>query len=150
MTQEQKAALLKSIMIAGGLVSPSATDAEVQQALAAAQLQDPAGTHQALQAGGYPTFPWLTVLGLAGGAVALYFVWQNYNKTRKIDGMEYPDVTEDNAPRLRGMSQTLGRFRGSSGCRRLGAAPPEKYEFEPESRLEGYRGNKRRISRSRR
>lgn len=101
------------------------------------------------------TIPWLTIIGVAAGAVALYLVWKNSQKTKKLDAMDYPDEDEDRtAPRLHNMSKALGHFRGQSfkgrsfkgrsGCapRMAGAHGKRKYEFEPEIRLEGYKKRK--------
>lgn len=158
MNPEQKAALLKSILVASGVVPATATDEQVQMALSMQKQQDPAATNAMLANGGYPVTPWLTYLGLGAGAIALYFVWQNYTKTKKLGVIDRPDAEEEEIrPRLKNMGRTLGHFKGRSGssCRPMGRGPAkrrglggtEKYEFEPESRLEGFRG-KRRSKRS--
>lgn len=89
--------------------------------------------------------PWLTVLGVGAGAVALYYLWRYYSKTRQVASFERPEL-EDPAPRIRRMGRSLGALRGQPSCRQLGrgtrglGTPPRmKYEFEPEIRLEGYR-----------
>ncbi len=94
-------------------------------------------------------FPWMTVLGVGAGAIAAYYLWKSYSKPKKIASFEYPDSdASDIRPKLQGISRALGRFRSApqkkSSCRpRLGAA--DKYEFEPETRLEGiHRGSRRR------
>ncbi len=99
--------------------------------------------------------PWLTVLGIGAGAIAAWYVWKSYSKKTKVASFEYPDSeASDRRPQLRGLSKALGSFKvggKTSQCRpmgkgkrlgRLGAA--EKYEFEPEIRLEGLRGSRRR------
>lgn len=138
-----KAELLKQILINTGAVGPNATDAEVQAALVQLRLADPVGTNAILAQGGYST-PWLTYLGLAAGGIALYLVWSHY-QTKSLGSIERPDEPEDFRPRLKGLSKTLGHFKGRGCSRGLGAA--EKYEFEPEIRLEGFR---KRHSRSKR
>lgn len=93
---------------------------------------------------------WLTILGLGAGAVAAYFLYQHYFGDRKVFSIHRPEP-EDPRPRLKGMSRALGSFQ-RLGSRRLGAGPrrmngvTEKYEFEPEIRLEGLR-NKRQSRR---
>ena len=104
-----------------------------------------------MKASGLGGTSWLTVIGLGAGLVAAYYVWQNYSKTKKIDSFVYPDDDDDVRPMLQGMSKSLGKFSKfggstcgpklgrSGGARRLGGLS-KKYEFEPESRLEGHRG----------
>ncbi len=97
--------------------------------------------------------PWLTIIGLGAGAIAAWYFWKQYNKKKSIASFEYPEPDADDIrPRLRGMSKSLGALRSSFGapssCRQLGRGKrlgnAEKYEFEPESRLEGLRGSRRR------
>lgn len=108
---------------------------------------------QRARGAGAGAFPWLLVLGIGGAAVAAFIAWKMYRRRRMVAAYEAPE-DDDTRPRLRNMSKVLGSFRGRpSGCRsrpRMGA-PPEKYEFEPEVRLEGHRGgSSRRYTRSRR
>ncbi len=149
-----QAELLKTILVSTGVVGQNATDAEVQTALAQARYANPTATQQALQQGGYVETPWLTYLGIGAGAVALYFIWQHYSKTKKLGIIDRPEAEPDIGPRIRNMGRTLGHFKGRGSCsarrgmgrRGLGSAD---YEFEPEIRLEGFRG-KRRSKRSKR
>lgn len=103
--------------------------------------------------------PWLTILGIGAGAIAAWYLWKEYSKKKQVASFEYPEPeVDDIRPRLRGMGKALGSFAkygklgaNSSSCRplgrgkrlgRMGAA--DKYEFEPETRLEGFRGKRRR------
>jgi hypothetical protein len=145
-TPQEKQLLLKQILVGNGVVGASASDAEVQQAYAALQQSDPQRLNAMLKAGGYPVIPWLTIIGLGAGLVAAYFIWKQYQKPTVVDAVEYPDTTDQ----IRAMGRSLGRFQkfgrpALKGCRprRLGAAD-EKYEFEPEIRLEGIRRKKAR------
>lgn len=144
---------LKDILVKNGVVAATASDGDVSAAHGAL-LSGPNSTEYraTLVAGGVPVEPnWLTIIGVLGGAVAIYFIWKHY-KTDKIETMNRPDP-EQQRHQLRGMSRALGSFTrmGSSrGCAnprvgrmgRFGAA--EKYEFEPERRLEGYGRKARR------
>ncbi len=80
-----------------------------------------------------PGTNWLTILGLAAGALAIYMLWQNYGKTKKL-GEIIRSEPEDIRPRLRSMGKSLGSLGRLS-----------KYRFEPESRLEGHRLGKYRF-----
>lgn len=96
------------------------------------QLQAFKATLQANGVAGGP--PWLTIIGLGAGAVAVYLLWQHYSGKKKVfDAMSYPDP-KPIGPRLKMMGASLGSFRKFGD--------PEKYEFEPELRLEGYRKRK--------
>lgn len=94
---------------------------------------------------------WLTVLGLGAAAVAAYMLWQHYGK-KAVATFSSPDPapSSDLRPQLRGMRRALGAFNDygkRSGCSnpRMGRfGTTEKYEFEPEGRLEGYRRKARR------
>ncbi len=95
--------------------------------------------------------PWLTILGLGAGAAALYYLWRHFSKT-SLGSIERPDDEPQIGPRVRmmGMTKSLGAFRSAPPCRQLGRGKrlgrmgaAEKYEFEPEVRLEGHRGNRR-------
>ncbi len=86
--------------------------------------------------------PWLTILGLGAGAVAAWYLWKQYSKKKSVASFEYPEP-DDNRRRLKGMGKALGSFKTSFGapasCRQLGRGKRLGYEFEPESRLEGFR-----------
>ncbi len=94
--------------------------------------------------------PWLTILGIGAGAIAAWYFWKEYTKKKRIASFEYPEPQDDVRPRLKGLSKSLGSFRAAAPCRQLGRGKrrlgglEEKYEFEPESRLEGLRGQRRR------
>ena len=97
--------------------------------------------------------PWLTILGVGAGAVALYYLWKSYSKTRKIASFVTPDPEPQIGPRVRMMGKSLSAFRAAPPCRQLGRGKRlggvEKYEFEPETRLEGIqRGSRRRTRRA--
>ena len=89
---------------------------------------------------------WFVILGLGAGAIAAYFLWQHYGR-KAIATFSRPDpAPRDLRPQLRGMHKALGGFSSAFGGRRLGSGPKrrsmggaEKYEFEPEIRLEGMR-----------
>ncbi len=99
--------------------------------------------------------PWLTILGIGAGAVAAYYLWRHFKKKKALAVFESPEEP-DVRPRVRQMGRSLGAFRkfGGSSCkpqlgrsgRRLGGT--EKYEFEPEVRLEGHHSGGRRTRRS--
>ena len=126
----------------GRYIAPDATDAEVEQALIAAAQQDPEGMNAELIKAGYPATPWLTYLGLAAGAVAIYFVWSSY-QTKKLGEIVRPEIDDDFRPRLRGFSKSLGRFAAGPSSRGLECMVPRRHKFEPEARLEGHRGIRR-------
>lgn len=145
----QELAVVKSVLVASKAIDASASDADVLAAHAAA-LSGPSSTEYraALASQGVQTgMSWMTIIGLVGGAVAIYFIWKHY-QTEQVDARDYPEP-EDTRHRIRSMGKALGALRMSSGrtqrcgARRMGA-PPERYEFEPESRLEGYRRRKAR------
>lgn len=149
MTAEE-AGRLKDILVNQKVISATASDGDVAQAHAAMLSGPGAAEYKAqLAAQGVSTGPnWLTIIGVVGGAVAVYFIWKHY-QTDKVDSFERPDPLEQRH-QLRGMGRALGSFRrmGASsqrcpGPRRMGRLG--KYEFEPETRLEGYR-KKRRAS----
>lgn len=159
MTPDQLANL-RMALTAIGLVPTTATDADVQTAWAQYQTSNPSGAATiSQQIGLSQPFPWLVVLGIAGGALAVYLIWAS-SRRKKIDGFEYPDpAVEDAGARLRGMSRALeplhsmGSYRPrKKSCRkpamgRLGAGTTkhdDKYEFEPEARLDGYRKRRAR------
>lgn len=147
MTDADKAQLLRQIFIQNGLVSAQATDAQVQQAFVSAQQANPAGLEQMLKAGGYPVgLPWLTIIGVGAGALAVYFIWKNYSSTKKLNAMDYPEPEESSGDRIRMMGSSLAHLKGGGkklcGPKRLGGH--KKYEFEPETRLEGYRKKRSR------
>lgn len=135
---------IKNALLAIGLIGPTTSDADAANAWAQYQQQNPAGAQQLLQQNApAQQLQWLTILGVLGGAVALYFVWQHYAGGKRQVGEFNEDEPgdDDTSPRLHAMSKTLGAFRSfgapkkKAGCRgRMG-----KYEFEPERRLEGYR-----------
>lgn len=105
-----------------------------------------------MQEAGISTTPWLTILGIGAGAAAVYFLWRHFRKKKALASFEYPDPVDDVGPKVRQMGRSLGAFRGASGCKpqarkgrrlgRLGDAEG-KYQFEPESSLEGYRSKHR-------
>lgn len=141
---------IKNAMLAIGLIDVNATDAQAAQAWAQYQQQNPQGAQELLQQSGMAplqqALPWLTIIGVVGGAVALYFVWNHYSGRRRVGEFNEDEPEDDTAPRLHAMSKSLGTFKSwgapkkMAGCRggRMG-----KYEFEPERRLEGYRRKKR-------
>ncbi len=98
--------------------------------------------------------PWLTILGIGAGAIAAWYFWKEYTKKTKIASFEEPESEprDDIRPRLKGMGRALGSFRAAPPCRQLGRGKRTlggfgkagKYEFEPETRLEGFRGKRRR------
>lgn len=146
-------AALRDILVKNNVVPATASDGDVAAAHAALLSGPNATAYKAsLEAGGVPPSAyaapatnWLTWLGLAGGAVALYFIWQNYQKPKQISAHDYPEP--DPRDRVRRMGQALRH--SLSGARRLGRlrdadAGGDKYEFEPETRLEGYRRIKRK------
>lgn len=159
MNEMDRQVLLKQVLVNNGVVPATASDGDVATADAALRSSDPVKYNAMLVAGGVPPAPgmsMLTWLGLGAGAVALYLLWKNYTKTKKLDAVDYPESDEDNGGRLHNMSRALGHFRGGSksfkGARKFGSCSnglpsPRKYQFEPETRLEGYRKLK---SRSRR
>lgn len=109
------------------------------------------------KAAGIGAFPWLWVLGIGAVAIGGYYLWKSQKKTQ-VTSFESPDELPDTRrPQLMGMSKSLSRFasfkgRSSSSCRgpkrrALGAA--EKYEFEPELRLEGMKRTTKSNRRSR-
>jgi len=100
-----------------------------------------------LSAAGLGGMSWLTILGLGAGAVALYFIWQHYQKSKRLSSHEYPDPPAMNGQQFRRMGKALnlrglGAGTKSMGNCRRGFGDNEKYEFEPEVRLEGYRRRK--------
>lgn len=117
-----------------GMLLASSYAAEYQAALAS----------QGVQTG----MSWMTIVGIVGGAVAIYFIWKHYQEEKVVDAYDYPEP-QDTRHRVRSIGRALGALRmgsgrlGRCGPRRMGA-PPEKYEFEPEIRLEGYRRRKAR------
>lgn len=92
---------------------------------------------------------WLTIIGLAAGAFAIYYLWFRNKKAKALAVFEAPDPV-DERPRLQGMSRALGSFKSLGSTRKLGGCRPalgsggKKYQFEPESSLEGYRRKPRR------
>jgi hypothetical protein len=115
---------------------------------------------ESAKAAGVGAFPWVWVLGLVAAAAGGYYLWKSQKKTQ-IANFEAPESV-DTRPQLMGMRKSLSRFAShrSSGCRgpkrralgggegraRMGGA--EKYEFEPEIRLEGMnRTNKKSFTR---
>ncbi len=99
-----------------------------------------------MQAAGLGT-NWFVILGLGAGAVALYFLWQHYYGRKSIMTLDRadPEPKRDLRPQIRGMHKALGSFSALAPSRRLGSGPrrfgaaTDKYEFEPEIRLEGMR-----------
>lgn len=151
----QELAVVKSVLVASKAIDASASDAEVQAAHAAA-LSGPSATEyratlasQGVQAG----MSWMTIIGIVGGAVAIYFIWKHYQEEKVVDSRDYPEP-QDTRHRIRNMGRALGALRMSTGRGRLaGCSGPkrmgrfgarEEYEFEPERRLEGYRRKARR------
>jgi hypothetical protein len=147
---------LKDILVKAGSVPATASDGDVAAAHAALLTGPNATEYRAsLQANGIQTGPsWLTILGVVGGAIAVYFIWKNY-QTEEVGSYERPEPSEVRY-QMRGVRDALGALGGRhrmAGCspRRLGAPPSaragstsSKYEFEPEIRLEGYRRKARR------
>lgn len=129
-----------------GIIADQIGDSDLAQSLNARV----SAISQQMQAAGVGT-NWLTVLGLGAAAVAAYMLWQHYGK-RAVATFSRPEpVDSDLRPQVRGMRRALNSFSNYrprlSGCNnprmgRFGAT--EKYEFEPESRLEGYRRKARR------
>lgn len=154
----QELQIIRSVLVANKVIDASASDGDVATAHAMT-LQSPSATQYKaqLEAQGVAVGPnWLTVVGVVGGLVAIYFIWQHYQKPELVDAREYPEPYE-NRHRIRSMGKALGAFKfGSagrsscagprlSGSRKFGGAS-SKYEFEPEIRLEGYRRRKARRS----
>ena len=141
--QQLQLQLLKTNLIAAGLLPANATDDQAVSAANQLHQNDPDTLQKML--GSSPS--WMTILGLGAGALAIYLVWSHYLKARRLGEVSYPDPV-DTRHQLRGFSKSLGKFAGRSGCRSrsLGGA---EYEFEPEVRLEGHRGAKRHIRRAR-
>lgn len=143
---------LKDVLVSQGVVPATASDGDVAAAHAA-MLQGPhaAQYKSALVAGGLPELVpgpnWLVLLGLAGGAVAVYFIWKHYQK-EQVGTLSYPDPAYSRH-QMRDMGKALGAFRmGNSGkCSTCGPrigrlGSHKKYQFEPETRLEGIRKRK--------
>lgn len=143
---------MKAVLVANKMVDANAPDQTVlDMHNAALAAPDSAVYKQALAQAGVKVGPnWLHIIGLVGGAAAIYFIWRHYQKRPLVDGREYPDPVA-NRHQLRSLRGALGALRGaprlgsSRGCAspRLGRAPKE-YEFEPEIRLEGFRRKTRR------
>jgi hypothetical protein len=145
--------VVRSILVANKVIDATASDGDVAAAHQA-MLQSPSATEYKaqLEAGGVKTGSnWLTILGLVGGAVAIWLIWKNYQKPKQVSSHEYPEP-EDVRPRIRSMGRALGAFRpgfgrhslSRCGPRRMGQPPKKEYELETEPRLEGYRGRARR------
>lgn len=140
----QELTVVRDTLVASKVIDANASEADIlaahQQVLAgpsAAQYK------QTLQASGIATGPnWLMLLGLGAGAVALYFVWKHY-QDEETHVIERPEPLGQH--QVRGITRALGALRmggSSAGCRpsRMGRfGSSERYEFEPERRLEGYR-----------
>ena len=146
--------------LANAVATAVAQLVSVAQKIGDTELAQSLNAHlQSARASGIGGLPWLTILGVGAGAIAVYYAWRYYTRPRKLGTIERPELP-DNRGRLQGMRKSLGRFKASSlgSCRgrslghksfgrgRLGA-PPEKYEFEPEIRLEGYRRRLRKGAR---
>jgi len=140
----QELPIVKSILVANKVIEATASDGDVAAAHAA-MLSGPNATEYKaqLEAGGVSVGPsWSTILLVVGAAVAGYLIWKNYQSPKQVSSAEYPDPD-----RLRGMGKALGALGGRRSMGRLGSCRPRgmgqppstKYEFEPESRLEGYR-----------
>ncbi len=144
--------LVRQIFVLNAVVPNTATDQQVQDAYNYFMSTDPEKCKAMLAAGGYVDGPpWLTIIGIGAGAVALYFVWKNYKKTKKLDSYDYPDPDNDIRPRIKAMAHSMGRLGGAhklgTGCgkrRSLNGFGDDKYEFEPEVRLEGFKRKKAR------
>jgi hypothetical protein len=160
MNLTDRTVLLKQAFVNTGVVPATASDGDVAAAEVALKSSDPVKYNQILTAGGVPPqgMSMLTLIGLGAGAIALYFIWKNYSKKRVLDVSEYPEPEDNVRPRLHSMSQALGAFRGSTfkgrsprrrsmGCSGRPRGMGDKYEFEPEIRLEGYRRHKARSKR---
>lgn len=144
MTPQQLTAL-KQNMINQGILPPGASEADAANAMISLQQNNPALLQSLMEGSG--GFPWLTMIGLGAGAVAIYLVWSHYTKTKKLGEIDRPEPSIDVRHRLRGYSKSLSRLkpapmgRRMGGCKRLGRGLGDAdYEFEPEIRLEGYRG----------
>lgn len=148
----QELGVIRSVLVSSKAIDASASDGDVAAAHAA-MLSGPTATEYkaALAAQGVVIAGpnWLTIIGLAGGAVALYFIWKHYKKD-KVSEFNRPDPFEQRH-QLRGMGKALGSFTRmgsakSCGPQRMGrfGQQEKKYEFEPERRLEGYRRKARR------
>jgi hypothetical protein len=146
---------LRAALSAIGVIQPNASDQTVMSAWATYQQQNPAAAQALAQQVSPPSMSPLMILGLAGGAVALYLIWRHYQKPKQIDAYDYPE-SEDPKHNLRRMTKTmshlrvggLGRSSSSSSSRMASCRPrgmgrfgdkSDKYEFEPERRLEGYK-----------
>ncbi len=153
MTQEQLA-VLRTNLIGAGLAVSSTSDDEIIRIATQMHASGPAGQEQ-LSSMMAPGLPWLTILGLGAGALAIYLVWSHYrtNKLGEIERPEPPDARHQ----LRGFSKSLGKFASGPSSRSLAACRARTkrrrslgdadYEFEPEIRLEGHRGSSRKGAR---
>lgn len=110
------------------------------------------GISEQMKAAGIGT-PWMMIVGVGAGIAALYYLYQHFNGTKALGLISHPDEEEQIGPRVRMLGKALGTLRprlaSSSQCRQLGRGKrsmgdAEKYEFEPEIRLEGHRGSRRR------
>lgn len=147
---------LRQALAAIGLIQTTATDDQVMAAFTTYQTTNPSGAATILQQAGLSStglfgIPWLVILGVGGGLVAMYVIWSmNSSKGKQVDAYEYPEP--DTKHQLRAMSKSMrplsGMGRARLGCKplgRLGAASThKKYEFEPEIRLEGLRRKRAR------
>lgn len=140
----------RTVLSGMGAIAATAPDGDVATAhVAMLQSARAAEYKAALAAAGFTgslsSGPnWLSVLGLVGGALALYFIWKHYQSPKQVSSHEYPEP-QDVRPRIRGLGRALGAFgRGKSFGRKYGNTPSSKYEFEPEGRLEGLRRRSRK------
>jgi len=117
--------MLRQIFVLNGVVPNTATDEEIQNAYTYMQNTEPARLKELFATVGVAmpsTIPWMTIIGVSAGAVAIWYLWKQSQKKKPLDAFEYPEPEGDNAPRLRGMSRALSHFKGSSGCsKRMGS-----------------------------
>ncbi len=139
---------LRQGLTAIGLLQPGSTDQQVQTAFLQYNATNSAGAvtiwaQAGLPAAGLAGLPWLPIIGVIGGLIAVYFIWQaNSGGAKQVDAYEYPEP--DTKHQLRSMSKVMGRLGGARRLGRFGATHKPKYEFEPEIRLEGIRRKRAR------
>jgi len=117
--------MLRQIFVTSGVVPNTATDEDIQNAYTYMQNTAPDQLKALLASAGVAapsTIPWMTIIGISAGAVAVWYLWKQSQKKKPLDAFEYPEPEDDIAPRLRGMSAALSHFKGGSGCgKRMGS-----------------------------
>lgn len=136
---------LRQGLTAIGLLQANSTDQQVQQAFLQYNMTNAAGASTIWTQAGLPgPIPWLPIIGVLGGLVAIYFIWSMNTSSKQVDAYEYPEP--DTKHQLRSMSKVMGRLGAPrAGCKPLSRmGSHKKYEFEPEIRLEGLRRKRAR------